>query len=318
MYLSKTAYRYRVAFFGNMPLRQFSSVKEYDLAVIGGGPGGIQPQFLIFLGYVAAIKASQRGLKTVCIEKRGALGGTCLNVGCIPSKALLNSTHKLEEARHDFSEFGVNVTGISVDFPKLMKYKEKAVNGLTSGVEFLFKKNKVDYVKGWGKFEAKDLISVDTNDGKKEQIKAKNIIIATGSEPSPLPGNVIPIDEKQVVSSTGALTLAQIPKRLVVIGGGVIGLELGSVYRRLGSEVTVVEFMDRICPAMDLDVTTQFRKLLEKQGMKFLLKTKVVGGSSSADGCKVNIEAAAGGDAKTLDCDIVLVSTGRRPFTGGL
>jgi dihydrolipoamide dehydrogenase len=206
--------------------------KEYDLAVIGGGPGG----------YVAAIKAAQRGLKTVCIEKRGSLGGTCLNVGCIPSKALLNATHKLHEAQHSFKDLGIIVKDVSMDFGQLMKQKEKAVNGLTGGIEFLFKKNKVDYVKGWGKFASTNEIDVDLNAGGNERIKAKNIIIATGSEPSPLPGNVIPIDEKFVVSSTGALTLTSIPKRLVVIGGGVIGLEMGSVYSRLGSQVTVVEY----------------------------------------------------------------------------
>lgn len=199
-----------------------------------------------------------------------------------------------------------------------MKYKDKSVKGLTSGIEFLFKKNKVDYVKGWGKFSSESEIEVDLAGGAKEQIKAKNIIIATGSEPSPLPGNVIPIDEKYVVSSTGCLSLEKIPKKMVIIGGGVIGLELGSVYKRLGSEVTVVEYMDRICPAMDVEVTNQFKKLLEKQGIKFLLKTKVVGGAGGASGCKVEIEPAAGGAKETLTCDVILVSTGRRPYTKGL
>lgn len=245
MYLSKTIFKQKQAFFGLNNMRFFSA-KEYDLAVIGGGPGG----------YVAAIKASQKGLKTVCIEKRGSLGGTCLNVGCIPSKSLLNSTHKLHEAQHDFKNIGINVKDISVDFPVLMKAKEKAVGGLTSGIEHLFKKNKTDYLKGSGKFISQNEIEVDLNAGGKETVKAKNIIIATGSEPSPLPGNVIPIDEKYVVSSTGALSLDKIPKKMVVIGGGVIGLELGSVYRRLGTEVQVVEFMDRICPAMDIELTT--------------------------------------------------------------
>ena len=230
------------------------AVKEYDLAVIGGGPGG----------YVAAIKAGQRGLKTVCIEGRGSLGGTCLNVGCIPSKALLNATHKYHDAQHGFKELGINVKELSIDFAQLMKQKDKAVTGLTSGIEYLLKKNKVDYVKGWGKFASTTEIDVDLSAGGSERISAKNIIIATGSEPSPLPGNVIPIDEKFVVSSTGALALDKIPKRLVVIGGGVIGLEMGSVYARLGSHVTVVEFMDRICPSMDVEVTTNFKKMLEK------------------------------------------------------
>lgn len=190
-------------------------------------------------------------MKTVCIEKRGTLGGTCLNVGCIPSKALLNSTHKLHEAQHGFKELGIIANNVTCDFDALMKYKSKAVTGLTSGIEFLFKKNKVDYIKGWGKFKSSTEIDIDLNGGGKDSLKAKNIIIATGSEPSPLPGNVIPIDEKYVVSSTGALALEKIPKRMVVIGGGVIGLEMGSVYKRLGTEVTVVEFMERVCPTMD-------------------------------------------------------------------
>jgi dihydrolipoamide dehydrogenase len=253
MYLSKTAQRYQSVQFVTFLKRGFA-VKEYDLAVIGGGPGG----------YVAAIKGGQKGLKTVCIDKRGTLGGTCLNVGCIPSKALLNSTHKLHEAQHDFKELGIVVKDVGVDFGVLLKYKEKAVKGLTSGIEFLFKKNKVDYAKGYGKFTSKNEIEVDNNDGSKDTIKAKHIIIATGSEPSPLPGNVIPIDEKYVVSSTGALSLEKIPKKMIVIGGGVIGLELGSVYKRLGTEVIIVEYMDKICPTMDSEVTATFKKILEK------------------------------------------------------
>lgn len=253
MYLAKTSSRYNTSSLF-LHSRRFFAAKEYDLAIIGGGPGG----------YVAAIKAGQKGLKTVCIEKRGTLGGTCLNVGCIPSKALLNSTHKLHEAQHEFKDIGIIAKDVQIDFPQLMKSKDKAVKNLTGGIEHLFKKNKVDYLKGTGKFASATEIDVDLNDGQKDKIKAKKIIIATGSEPSPLPGNVIPIDEKYVVSSTGALILSQIPKKMVVIGGGVIGLEMGSVYKRLGTEVTVVEYMDRICPAMDIELTNQFKKLLEK------------------------------------------------------
>ena len=267
MYLSKTAQKYQSVQLISLIRRGFS-VKEYDLAVIGGGPGG----------YVAAIKAGQRGLKTICIEKRGTLGGTCLNVGCIPSKALLNSTHKLHDAQHGFKELGIIANNVTVDFGAMMKYKDKAVRGLTSGIEFLFKKNSVEYSKGYGKFASANEIEIDLNDGKKDKIRAKSIIIATGSEPSPLPGNVIPIDEKYVVSSTGARSLDKIPKKMVVIGGGVIGLEMGSVYKRLGTEVIVVEYMDKICPSMDTEVTATFKKILEKQGIKFMMKTKVVGG----------------------------------------
>ena len=239
-------------------------------------------------------------------------------MGCIPSKALLNATHKYHEAQHSFKDLGIVAKDVTIDFGQLMKQKEKTVVGLTSGIEFLFKKNKVDYVKGFGKFAGPNEIEVDLTAGGKEKIKVKNVIIATGSEPSPLPGNVIPIDEKYVVSSTGALSLTSIPKKMVVIGGGVIGLEMGSVYSRLGTEVTVVEYMDRVCPSMDNEVTSQFKKLLEKQGFKFMMKTKVVGGKGGPNGCKVEIEPAEGGARQTLDCDIILVATGRRAFTQGL
>ena len=202
-----------------------------------------------------------------------------MNVGCIPSKALLQSTHKYHDAVHGFKEMGIIAKEVTIDYPQLMKYKDKTVKSLTSGIEYLFKKNKVDYVKGWGKFSSGNEIEVDVVGGGKDLIK--------GSEPSPLPGNTIPIDEKYVVSSTGCLSLEKVPKKMIVIGGGVIGLELGSVYLRLGTEVTVVEYMERICPAMDIEITNAFKKLLEKQGMKFLMKTKVVGGSGAAGGCKV-------------------------------
>jgi dihydrolipoamide dehydrogenase len=217
----------------------------------------------LLIGYVAAIKAAQRGLKTICIEKRGTLGGTCLNVGCIPSKALLNSTHKYTEAKHDFAAIGITCKEVTMDFPKLMKSKDKAVVGLTSGIEFLFKKNGVDYAKGWGKFSGENTVAVDNNDGTKSEFKCKNIIIATGSEPTSLPAGVLDIDEQFVVTSTGALDLKNIPKRLVVVGGGVIGLEMGSVYNRLGSEVTVIQHTDRICPFLDKEVSAMYEKIEE-------------------------------------------------------
>lgn len=290
-------------------LRAFcSSTKEYDIAVIGGGPGG----------YVAAIKAAQLGFKTACIEKRGSLGGTCLNVGCIPSKALLNSSHKYEEASQHFSSWGIMVDNVRFDLGKMMKQKDEAVKGLTGGIEYLFKKNKVDYIKGWGKFEDANTISVDLNDGNKQKIKAKNTIIATGSEPSALPGGALKIDEKRVVSSTGALELKEVPKRMVVIGGGVIGLEMGSVYSRLGSEVIVVEFMDRIMPAFDKEISKTFTQLLKKRGFNFHFQTKVVGGDVKENGVTLKLESADGKKLDDIEADIVLISTGRRPYTDGL
>eukprot|EP00386_Alphamonas_edax_P012435 GDKI01038842.1.p1 GENE.GDKI01038842.1~~GDKI01038842.1.p1 ORF type:complete len:505 (-),score=149.19 GDKI01038842.1:185-1699(-) len=296
--------------FGLQTFRFFSAggSADYDLAVIGGGPGG----------YVAAIKAAQLGLKTVCVEKRGALGGTCLNVGCIPSKALLNISHKYHEAEHDFKKMGIEVDNLHYDFGKIMGQKEKAVTGLTKGIEGLFKKNKVDYVKGHGKFKSSNELEVSLNEGGSQSIKAKHYLIATGSEPSPMPGGALKADEKVVVTSTGALALKSVPKRMIVVGGGVIGLELGSVYKRLGSEVEVVEFMDRICPGMDMEIGKAFNKVLEKQGMKFHLSTKVVGADVREDGATVYVEPAAGGERKALEADVVLLSVGRRPYTEGL
>lgn len=287
--------------------RHFSSASDdNEVVVIGGGPGG----------YVAAIKAAQLGLKTTCIEKRGSLGGTCLNVGCIPSKALLHSSHMYHEAMHAFPSHGVKFSSVEVDLPAMMAQKDKAVSNLTKGIEGLFKKNKVNYVKGYGKFVSPSEVSVDTLEGASTVVKGKHIIIATGSDVKSLPG--ITIDEKRIVSSTGALALSEIPKRLVVIGAGYIGLEMGSVWGRLGSEVTVVEFAPDIVPTMDGEVRKQFQRSLEKQGMKFKLKTKVVGVDTSGDVVKLTLEPAAGGERTTLEADVVLVSAGRTPFTAGL
>eukprot|EP01038_Epipyxis_sp_PR26KG_P010702 gene10702-14370_t len=279
---------------------------KYDVVVVGGGPGG----------YVAAIKAAQLGLKTACIESRGSLGGTCLNVGCIPSKALLHSSHMYEHALHDFKQHGINITGeISVDLSKMMDNKKKAVIGLTGGIEYLFKKNKVDYIKGFGKLSGPQSISVDLLGGGTQVVESKNIILAVGSEVSPLA--TCPVDNaaKKIVDSTGALELTTIPKKLAVIGGGVIGLEMGSVWRRLGTEVTVVEFLDTITPGIDKEISSNFMKILKKQGVKFLLSTKVTGSEVTANGVKLTMEPSKGGASSTFEADVVLVSTGRRPFT---
>ncbi|PWA78995.1 dihydrolipoamide dehydrogenase [Artemisia annua] len=282
------------------------SYDENDVVVIGGGPGG----------YVAAIKAAQLGLKTTCIEKRGALGGTCLNVGCIPSKALLHSSHMYHEAKHKFANHGVKCESVEVDLAAMMAQKDKAVYNLTKGVETLFKKNKVNYVKGAGKFLSPTEISVDSIEGENTIVKGKNIIIATGSDVKGLPG--VTIDEKRIVSSTGALSLTEIPKKLIVIGAGYIGLEMGSVWARLGTEVTVVEFAPQIVPTMDGEIRRQFQRVLEKQKMKFMLKTKVVSVDTSTDVVKLTLEPSAGGEQSILEADVVLVSAGRTPYTSGL
>lgn len=281
--------------------------KEYDLVVIGGGPGG----------YVAAIRAAQLGMKVACVEKRGTLGGTCLNVGCIPSKALLHSSEIYEETKHA-AEHGVKTTGVKLDLKKMLARKDKVVVDLTKGIEGLFAKNKVDYVKGHGIILGKGEVAVKPvgKKGSPESLKTKNILIATGSEVMPLPG--IKIDEKKIVSSTGALELKSVPKRLVVIGGGVIGLEMGSVWRRLGSEVTVVEFLDRILPTNDGEVSKQFQKILEKQGMKFKLSTKVTGAKASAKEVTLTAEPASGGKKEAIKADAVLVAIGRKPYTENL
>lgn len=274
--------------------------EQFDVVVIGGGPGG----------YVAAIRAAQLGLKTACIEARGALGGTCLNVGCIPSKALLESSEKFEDASHAFAKHGIDAK-ISLNLKQMMQRKDEVVDSLTKGIEGLFKKNKVTYIKGFGVITG--LHEVSVNDTK---YGAKNIIIATGSEVTPLPN--ITIDEKQIVSSTGALALSAVPKKLVVIGAGVIGLELGSVWRRLGAEVEVIEYLDRITPGIDNEVAKQFQKILEKQGIRFTLASKVTGAKSSKSGVELTVEPAAGGAASTLKADVVLVAVGRRPYTDKL
>lgn len=283
------------------------SNETYDVVVIGSGPGG----------YVAAIRAGQLGLKTACVEMRDTLGGTCLNVGCIPSKALLHASHLFEEANHDFAKYGLKVKGVEVDLPEMMKAKEKVVAGLTDGVDYLFKKNKVDWLKGKGRFKDATTIEVVDADGKVSQtVTAKTTIIATGSDVATLPG--VDIDEEVIVSSTGALELKEIPKHLVVIGGGVIGLELGSVWRRLGSDVTVIEFMDQVLPGMDMDVRKTFGRILKKQGMTLNMKSKVTSVERTKSGAKVTFEPVAGGDATTIEVDAVLVSIGRRPYTAGL
>ena len=282
-----------------------SEQQQYDLVVIGGGPGG----------YVASIRAAQLGMKVACVEKYGTLGGTCLNVGCIPSKALLHNSHLYAETEHEFKDKGIEVTGLKVNVKQLLAHKDKIVDELTKGVEFLLKKNKIDYIKGAGAIEAAGSVKV-TSGKKNDTLATKNILIATGSESAPLPG--VDVDEKQIVTSTGALTLSKVPKHMVVIGGGVIGLELGSVWRRLGAKLTVVEFLDRITPEMDREVSKQFQRILEKQGMEFNLSSKVTGAKKTKAGITLTFEPAEGGDAQALKCDVVLLSIGRRPYTEGL
>jgi dihydrolipoamide dehydrogenase len=278
----------------------------YDLVVIGAGPGG----------YVAAIRAAQLGLNVACIDKRKSLGGTCLNIGCIPSKALLQSSEHYSHALHGLAAHGVNVGKVSYDLSAMMGHKDKVVKDNTKGIEFLFKKNKVTSYHGTASIKSATQVDVTSEDGKIESLKTGSVLIATGSESAPLPG--VEIDEKQIVTSTGALTLETTPKHLVVVGAGYIGLEMGSVWARLGAEVTVIEFLDRITPGMDGEVAKAFQKILEKQGMTFKLGTKVTGAETLKTKVKLTVEPAAGGDAETIDCDTVLVSIGRRPFTDQL
>jgi len=275
---------------------------SYDVIVIGSGPGG----------YVAAIRAAQLGMSVACIDKRSSPGGTCLNIGCIPSKALLESSHKFEEAGHALAVHGIKLGKPELDLSVMLARKDKVVGENTKGVEFLFRKNKVDFVKGAAKITAKNTVEVEG----KTLTATKAIIVATGSDSVSLPG--MTIDEKTIVSSTGALSLQSVPKHLVVVGGGYIGLEMGSVWKRLGSQVTVVEFLDRITPTMDMEVGKALQASLTKQGFAFRLSTKVMGAKKTKDGITLSLDAAQGGKPEELACDVVLVSVGRRPFTDGL
>lgn len=268
---------------------------------------------------MAAIKAGQLGLKTACVEMRGTLGGTCLNVGCIPSKALLQSSHHFYDVKNHFADHGIQIDGdVTMDVAKMQEGKASTVKGLTGGIEHLLKKHKVDYFKGKGSLSGPNAVSVALNDGGSETLDTKNVVLATGSEVTPLPP--VPVDNAggKIVDSTGALEISEVPKTMAVIGGGVIGLEMGSVWSRLGTEVTVIEFMDRLCPAMDHELTKKFQTTLKKQGFKFQLKTKVMSSVAGEDGVTITTEAAKGGKEKTEKYDIVLVATGRRPYTDGL
>jgi dihydrolipoamide dehydrogenase len=277
---------------------------SFDVVVIGGGPGG----------YNAAIRAGQLGLSSACVDSRGTFGGTCLNIGCIPSKALLYASEMYDLATQHFSKLGIRAS-VGLDLPAMMAHKTKCVSELTRGVEFLLKKNKSEAIVGEARIAAPSRVEVKLRDGSTRTLHTKHIVIATGSDVAPLPG--VDIDEKQIVSSTGALALESVPKRLVVVGAGYIGLELGSVWRRLGSEVTVVEFLDRITPGLDGEVAKQFQRILQRQGMKFLLSSKVTGVERSGDALRVAVEGTKG-ERQTLDADVVLVAIGRRPFTDGL
>jgi dihydrolipoamide dehydrogenase len=278
----------------------------YDLVVIGSGPGG----------YVCAIRAAQLGMKVAVVEKDATFGGTCLNVGCIPSKALLHASELFEEAGHDFARMGIGVGKPKLDLAAMMKFKDEGVDGNVKGVAFLFKKNKIESFHGFGQIAGTGMVEVKGADGKAQMLDTKAIVIATGSDVAKLRG--VTIDEKRIVSSTGALVLDKVPQRLLIVGAGVIGLELGSVWRRLGSEVVVVEFLDRVLPGMDAEVCRQFQRLLEKQGVTFHLSFKVTGVDSAGARLKAQIEPAAGGAAQVIEADVVLVAIGRVPYTDGL
>jgi dihydrolipoamide dehydrogenase len=277
----------------------------YDLVIIGTGPGG----------YVCAVRAAQLGMKVAVVEKNATLGGTCLNVGCMPSKALLHASEMFEEAEHSFARMGVSVSAPKLDLPAMMNFKQQGIDGNVKGVDFLMKKNKIDVLKGTGKILGAGKVEV-TGDGKTETVETRNIVIATGSDIARLKG--IEIDEKRIVSSTGALSLDKVPEKLLIIGAGVIGLELGSVWQRLGAQVMVVEFLDRILPGMDGEVAKQFQRVLEKQGFAFKLGAKVTGVDTSGKTLIAKVEPAAGGAAETLEADVVLVCIGRVPYTDGL
>ena len=279
---------------------------DFDLVVIGGGPGG----------YGCAIRAAQLGLKTACVESRGALGGTCLNVGCIPSKSLLNLSDNFHKAKKDFNQQGIEMDGVRLNIKKMMSNKNKSIQVLTKGVEFLFKKNKVTYFKGKGVLFSKNDIIVYESDNKRTNINSKNIVIATGSEPTSIPG--IDIDEKNIVSSTGALSFSEVPKKLAVIGGGYIGLEMGSVWSRLGSDVTVIEYLDHITPGMDREISNEFQKILTKQGIKFKLGSKVQSVNKKGNLVSIKYTNLENSKEEILDFDKVLVSVGRKPYTEGL
>ncbi len=279
---------------------------SYDLVIIGTGPGG----------YVCAIRAAQLGMKVAVVEKWPTFGGTCLNIGCIPSKALLQASERFEEVTHMLPKMGVGVGKPKLDLPTMMKFKSDGVDGNVKGVAFLFKKNKIDSYEGTGRVVSAGKVEVKGNDGKTQTLEAKNIVIATGSDVTRLKG--VEIDEKRIISSTGALALDKVPEKLLVIGAGVIGLELGSVWRRLGSQVTVIEFLDRIIPGMDGEVAKSFQRILEKQGVAFKLGSKVTGVDTSGKKLKATVEPAAGGAAETIEADVVLVAIGRVPYTEGL
>ncbi|VDO38661.1 unnamed protein product [Haemonchus placei] len=287
--------------------RSLSGTQEADIVVIGAGPGG----------YVAAIKAAQLGMKTICVEKDPTLGGTCLNVGCIPSKSLLNNSHYYHMAQHDFANRGIKVSP-ALDLAKMMEAKSNSVKALTGGIVQLFKANKVGHIQGVGTITGPNQVQVKKNDGSVDTVNTRNILIATGSEVTPFPG--IPIDEEKVIiSSTGALSLKAVPKKMVVIGAGVIGLELGSVWQRLGAQVTAVEFLEHIGGfGIDMEISKTFQRTLTKQGMKFLLSTKVMSAQKNGDNISVQVEGAKDGKKQTLDCDVLMVCIGRRPYTKDL